>query len=105
MGSILVAERADCKVGENTMIAEYVSIRTCSHGIRKNQNMISQKEKGKSITLGKDVWIGRGSVILEGTSIEDGVVIGANSVVKKNSNLKAYGVYAGNILRFIKWRE
>ena len=105
IGSIIVAERANCKISKNTMIAEYVSIRTCSHGMKKNKIMMHQKQEGKNIILGNDVWIGRGSVILEGAIIEEGVVIGANSVVKKNSNLKAYGIYAGNILRFIKWRE
>lgn len=51
----------------------------------------------------KHVIIGSGSVILPGVTLEEGVAIGALSLVTKDC--KAFGIYAGSPVRFIKDRS
>ncbi len=51
----------------------------------------------------KHVIIGGGSIILPGIVLEEGVVIGAHSLVK--NDCRAFGMYAGNPVRFIKDRS
>ena len=71
----------------------------------KNKTIKEQRFKpGKGgITIEDDVWIGAGVIILDGSTIKKGCVIGAGSMV--NGETEAYGVYAGNPLQFIKFRE
>lgn len=57
----------------------------------------------KDVYLGKHVIVGSGSVILPGVRIEEGAAVGALSLVTKNC--KAFGIYAGNPVRFIKKRK
>lgn len=55
------------------------------------------------VHLGKHVIIGSGSVILPGITLEEGVAVGALSLVTKNCS--AFGIYAGNPARRIKYRK
>ena len=55
------------------------------------------------VFLGRHVIVGSGSVILPGTTLEEGVAIGALSLV--NRNCKAFGIYAGIPVKFIKERK
>lgn len=55
------------------------------------------------VIIGKHVIVGCGSVVLPGVIIEDGCAIGALSLV--NNSLDAWGVYAGQPVKFIKERS
>lgn len=57
----------------------------------------------KDVFLGKHVIIGSGSVILPGVILEEGVAIGALSLV--NKHCEAFGIYAGNPVKWIKARS
>lgn len=90
-------------IGENTRIAEFVSIRDNDHNFSNLSVPIrSQGFVGSPIEIGSDVWIGRGVYIGKGIKIGDGAVIGANSVVTKN--IPPYGVAVGVPAKVIKYR-
>jgi len=71
-------------IGDDCLIAEYVSIRDAGHGMAPGVPMRLQDQESSPIVVGRDVWIGRGTAVLRGVTIGDGAVIGANSVVTKD---------------------
>lgn len=77
-----VAARVSICVGENTMIADLVSIRDHNHGFTRDRGVtgfICQP-----IIIGKNCWIGSKATIVAGVTLGDSVVVGANSVVTKS---------------------
>ena len=58
---------------------------------------------GGKVTLKRFVQVGAGSIIMPGITLNEGVAIGAMSLVKMD--VAAWGIYAGNPLRFIRERE
>lgn len=72
------------RVGDRTLIGEYVSIRDANHGTEAGELIQEQPHVTRPITIGEGVWIGRGAVILAGVHIGDGAVIGANAVVTRD---------------------
>lgn len=82
------------EIGENTLIAEFVSIRDYDHDFSDLSSPIrNQGFRGRPIVVGENVWIGRGVCILKGVTIGNNVIIGANSTVTKDipSNTVAFG--------------
>lgn len=71
----------DIVIGENTRIANKVSIHSFDHGLRRDRPIHTQPVEGGTVEIGRDVWIGAQVVILKGARIADGAVIGAGSVV------------------------
>lgn len=55
------------------------------------------------IIIHDDAYIGANSTVLPGITIGEGAVVGANSLV--NRNLKPWGIYYGNPIKLIGWRE
>ncbi len=55
------------------------------------------------VFLGKHVIVGSGSVLLPGVTLEEGVAVGSLSLVSKNC--KAFGMYVGSPVKFIKERK
>lgn len=104
-GSVLVAERADLILGNDVLIGEYSSIRTCDHGMKKENLIRIQREKGSNITIGNDVWIGRGCAVLKGSIIPEGCILGANSIFNHKINCEEYSILVGSPAKFIKVRE
>ncbi|MEM9234615.1 MAG: acyltransferase, partial [Pseudomonadota bacterium] len=80
LGCVLVAIDG-ITIGENTSIAEYVSIRDQAHKMDADDGVRGGEYSSAPVTIGKNVWIGRGVYIGAGTVIGDNCVIGANSVV------------------------
>jgi acetyltransferase-like isoleucine patch superfamily enzyme len=74
----------EIRIGDHTLIGEFVTIRDANHGIAAGDHIRSQEHEAQAIHIGTDVWIGRGTVILPGVRIGDHCVIGANSVVTKD---------------------
>lgn len=92
------------EIGDNTRIAEFVSIRDNNHCFSDPEIPIRlQGFYGSKINIGSDVWIGRGVFIGAGVEIGNGAVIGANSVVTKN--IPPYAVAVGVPARIIKYRK
>lgn len=101
-GSVIVANEM-VRIGSDTLIGEYVSIRDANHGTKGGSPIRIQPLVGARITIGKDVWIGRGCCVLKGVTIADGAVIGANSVV--TGDVPTNAIYAGAPARKIGSRD
>ncbi|MEZ9057284.1 DapH/DapD/GlmU-related protein [Vibrio pelagius] len=99
-GVVIVAHNS-IYIGENSLIAEYCTIRDQSHildkGIIKEAGMAVE-----AINIGSDTWIGAKATILKGVTVGDAAVIGANSVV--NRSMDGGKIYAGSPAKFIKER-
>ena len=91
------------EIGINTMISSFCYISSSKRELRKNINLIDQNYVHGKIIIEDDVLIGRLSTIMPGSLIKKGSVIGANSFVKTIT--EEYGIYAGQPIKFIKFRE
>lgn len=101
MGVVLAACNG-VKVGSNSLIGEYSSIRDADHGIALGLPIRGQAMIPAKVSIGSDVWLGRGVAVLKGATIADGAVVGANSVVVKS--LPANSVSVGSPARVIRSR-
>ncbi len=94
------------KIGKNVLIAANCTFAPVNHEyMSKDKTILEQrfkKSKG-GIIIEDDVWIGAGVIILDGSYIKKGSVIGAASVVSAETD--EYGVYCGNPLMLIKYRN
>lgn len=92
------------EIGDHFMSGPNVCLMGGNHGILDPLlPMRDQPNTTKGIFIGRDVWIGCNSVVIDGVTIGNGVVLAAGSVATKN--LDAYGIYAGNPARLIKYRQ
>jgi len=94
---------ARIRIGDFTIIGEFVSIRDANHGLKRGEPMRYQPHTCEAILVGRDVWIGRGSCILPGVTIGEGAVIGANSVVTRD--VPDFAIAAGVPAKVIKMRQ
>jgi len=95
--------RGGVEIGNNTRIAEKVSIHAMNHNyIDKNQLIVNQGRSAMGIKIGNDVWIGAGAKILDGIDLGDGCVVAAGSVVTKS--VVSYSVVAGVPAKIINKR-
>lgn len=101
--NIIVAAANKIEIGNNVLVAEYVSIRDSDHGICKGILISKQPLISRFVHIGNDVWIGRGVAILKGACLEDGSVIGANSVV--GSTIAKESIAVGVPARILRVRE
>lgn len=89
LNSVIVAfERVS--IGENTAIAEMVSIRDQAHVFEPGIGVRGGKFDIAPVTIGRNVWIGRGVYIGAGATIGDDCIIAANSTV--------HGEFPSNVL-------
>lgn len=100
-GSVLTAHMG-IRIGDDSLIGEYVSIRDANHGLKAGELIRLQAHESASIGIGRDVWIGRGCCILKGVSISDGAVVGANSLV--SGNVSANSIAVGIPAKFMRPR-
>lgn len=99
----VLASDISITIGDNTMLAEFVSVIDANHSFEKNGLPIRDQELNTHpVKIGSDVWIGRGCAILQGATIGDGAVIGSNSVV--TCDIPSYAVACGAPARVIKYR-
>jgi acetyltransferase-like isoleucine patch superfamily enzyme len=82
------------KIGENVLLARYVSILDHDHDFLAIMKGDFNKYVTDPIIIGNNVWIGDKVTITKGVRIGDNVIIGANSVVNKDipSNSLAAGI-------------
>lgn len=91
-------------IGDDCLVAQYVSIISTNHLISKDIP-IAQADWDRTknfINIGNDVWIGAHAVILPGVSIGNGAIIAAGSVVSQN--VDEYTIVAGVPARFLRKR-
>lgn len=99
----VLASDASIVIGDNTILAEFVSVIDADHGTARNGVPIRDQDLvPRPIKIGADVWIGRGCAVLKGVTIGEGAVIGANSVVTRD--IPPYAVACGNPARVIRYR-
>jgi acetyltransferase-like isoleucine patch superfamily enzyme len=99
----VLASDAGIVIGDNTMLAEFVSIIDSDHDTVKNGIPIRDQELiPRPVTIGADVWVGRGCAVLKGISIGEGAVVGANSVVTKD--IPPFSVAYGCPARVVRYR-
>lgn len=94
------------KVGANVLIAANCTLAPVNHAYEAKDKTIREqgfKPSKGGIIIEDDVWIGAGVVILDGAFIKKGSVIGASSVVSIIT--EEFGIYAGNPLKLIKYRN
>jgi acetyltransferase-like isoleucine patch superfamily enzyme len=101
-GVTLVAY-GEVRLGDDTMVGEYTSIRDANHGKAAGEPVRTQAHEWAPVQIGKDAWLGRGVLVGKGVTIGDGAVVGANSVVTKP--VAAHAIVAGAPARIIGERR
>ncbi|WP_177193340.1 acyltransferase [Pseudomonas sp. NFACC39-1] len=102
-GGIYIASLTEIIIGDNSLIAEYCSIRDAEHLTECSSPINEQRSVSSKIFIGADVWLCKGVTVLRGAVIKNGAVVGAHSIVK-GEVLDELTIYAGVPARFIKKR-
>ena len=102
---IIISSNQNVEIGNNVLIAEYVSIRDSDHGTKKTSNINTQELTSIPIQIKDDVWIGAGVRLLKGSLINKGCVIAANSVVLTKNKTLENTIYGGTPIRKIGERS
>jgi virginiamycin A acetyltransferase len=85
----------DVTIGDNTMLADQVSIISGDHGMDPDVLMKDQPSYYRKITIGEDCWVGSRATIM--ADLGNHCVVGAGSVVTKP--VGEYMIVAGNPAR------
>lgn len=102
--SDILATTEEIIIGNDVMIASYVSILAVNHNFEdKSKSVRQQGLIAKKIIIKDDVWIGTKATILAGVTIGKGAVIGAGAVVTKD--VPPYAVVGGVPAKIIKMRK
>jgi virginiamycin A acetyltransferase len=94
------------RIGNNVVIAANCTLAPVNHAFTAKDMPIVLQEFLPSrggIIIEDDVWVGANCVIPDGAIIRHGSVIGAASIVR--SELKLYGIHAGNPLKQLGQRQ
>lgn len=88
--------RHSITIGDDTLIAEHVTIRDHDHVFDAELPTAQAGFVAEPIVIGNNVWLGAKVSVLKGVTIGDNAVIAANSVVTKDvpANVLAAGVPA-----------
>lgn len=99
----VISAEQNISIGNNSLIAEFVSIRDAEHCCLKSDLVKNQSLIAEAVVIGPDVWIGRSACVLMGSHLAEGTVIGANSLIKKKTT-NSYTVYVGTPVKEIAKR-
>lgn len=90
-------------IGEDSLLAEMVSIRDHDHRFDDLEKPIwDQGMVCAPIVIGRNVWIGAKATVVKGVTIGHGAIIGANAVVTRD--IPANAIAVGVPARVIKMR-
>lgn len=103
--NVMVSSLEHIRIGRWTGIAENVSIRDAFHMLDKDSLYQKQGSVSQPIDIGEDVVLGAGTAVLMGAVVPNGVIVGSNSVVTSNTEMEAFGIYAGQPARLIRKRS
>ena len=97
-GSVVTA-RERIVIGDDTQIAEYVTIRDQDHKFGQGTPLPESGFDVQAITIGRNVWIGAKATVTRGVTIGDNAVVGAGAVVTRDvaANTVVVGVPARNV--------
>ncbi len=96
-----IAVKKSLEIGQNSLIAEYVSIRDHDHNYKaNNRTLVKNGDIIAPVKIGHNVWLAAKSTVIKGISIGNNAVVGANSVVTKD--IAAASIVAGNPAQLIK---
>jgi acetyltransferase-like isoleucine patch superfamily enzyme len=98
-GCSLDGGRYGITIGNQTRIANNVTIYAFNHGMSPTTPIYKQPATSKGIVIGQDVWIGAQAGIIDGVTIGDYAVIGMGCIVTKD--VADYAIVAGNPARVI----
>ncbi len=101
---VVISAVNDVAIGNDCLIAEWVSIRDAQHIFSSSKPIRIQALNIGEIQLESDVWVGRGSAVFMNSTLEQGCIVAANSIVK-GKRLARYKIYAGVPLREISARK
>lgn len=101
-GCILAAKES-ITIGEQALIAEYVSIRDQDHAIDADGPARHDGFVCAPISIGAGTWIGAKASVLRGTTIGAGAIVGAHALVK--GAVPAHAVAVGIPARVVRQRE
>lgn len=91
-------------IGNDVMIAQYVSIRDTDHRFDRLDIPINmQGIETAPIIIEDDVWIGHGAIITKGITIHRGAIVGAGAVVTKD--VPEFSIVGGVPAKIIKYRN
>ena len=99
---VMVAAAQHIRIGPDTMVGEFSSIRDGDHGTAAGPVMADQPTATTPVCIGQDCWIGRGVAVLRGALIHDGAVVGANAVVR--GEIPARAIAVGIPCRVVRYR-
>ncbi len=102
-GCVLVC-KAGLTIGDDVLIAEYVTIRDQEHRYPIGQKIRESGFDCAPIIIHADVWIGAKASVLKGAHISTGAVIAAHSLVRAGAGVAENTVVAGVPAKFIKVR-
>jgi acetyltransferase-like isoleucine patch superfamily enzyme len=95
---------SEIHIGDDTLIAQFVSIIGSNHSIARKDRIREQPwdQAKRGVIIDEDVWIGAHAVILPGVHISRGAVIAAGAVITKD--VPEYAVAGGVPARILKYR-
>ncbi len=86
-------------IGNQTRIANNVTIYAFNHGMAPETPIYQQASNSKGVVIGEDVWIGAQAGIVDGVTIGSHAVVGMGAVVTKD--VADYAIVAGNPAKVI----
>jgi acetyltransferase-like isoleucine patch superfamily enzyme len=96
----------DISIGKNTLLGPNCIVISQNHGVDDISKPIKYQEvPGGCILIKENVWIAANVAVLPGAKINSGSVIGANAVVTKKSEINENCIYAGNPVKFLRFRK
>lgn len=98
-GCSLDGGRGKIIIGDQTRIANNVTIYAFNHGMSPTMPIYQQNAHSKGIVIGKDVWIGAQAGIVDGVTIGNCAVVGMGCIVTKD--VPDYAIVAGNPAKVI----
>ena len=98
-GCSLDGGRVGIQIGDQTRIANHVTIYAFNHGMAPDTPIYQQPSYSKGIVIGKDVWIGAQAGIVDGVTIGDHAVVGMGCIVTKD--IPDWAIVAGNPAKVI----
>jgi len=99
----ICAEAGHIIIGKACLIANAVTIISCTHGIKPDTYMFDQPLIRQDVHIGDDVWIGAGVTVLPGSQIGAGAIVGAGAVVR--GTVEPYDIVVGVPARSIGSRK
>ncbi len=91
--------RAGISIGNQTRIANNVTLYAFNHGMAPNAPIYQQGVSSKGIVIGEDVWIGAQAGIVDGVHIGSHAIVAMGAIVTKD--VPEYAIVAGNPAKII----